>query len=63
MFRNFQRNICETVVFHSRNLKLYEKDSQNPTLHKQSFTDVSEINIFKSLAKLTHKKTSTMVSF
>ena len=41
-------------------LILHEKDSQNLTLHKQSFTDVSEISIFKNLAKLTRKKKAVL---
>ena len=41
-------------------LILHEKDSQNLTLHKQSFTDVSEISIFKNLAKLTWKKKTVL---
>ena len=38
-------------------MKLQEKDSQNLTLHKQSFTDVSEVSNFNNLAKHKQKKT------
>ena len=53
---NFQANICKTVVFIVKTLNFAKKGSQNLTLRKQSFTEVSEISIFKNLAKPTQKK-------